>query len=96
MAWLPAARLGVMACAGLCSSSLSVKGVEKWSLFGLSEAAACGVAETADCSTSPVPPGCVGGVCLKKDWIGGDPLRPAPLHSFRKFEVLMTRCCPSR
>lgn len=30
-----------------------------------------------------------GGVGLKKVWIGGDPLVPAPLHSLRKLAVLM-------
>ena len=88
----PAAWLGVIACVGFCSSSRSVSGVEKCSRFGLGLAVDIGVSCAACVPPSLVPPGCVGGVVLKKVWIGGDPLVPAPLHSFKKFGVLMTLC----
>ena len=57
LGWGPASWLGVMACAGPCSSSRSVSGVEKCSLFGLGLAEDAGVSVPARASSSLLPPG---------------------------------------
>ena len=93
---MPACWLGVMAIAELCSSSRSASGVEKCSLLGGGPATDAGALVPGCASPALRSPVCDGGVLLKKELIGGEPLIPAPLHLFRKFDVVMMRCCPSR
>ena len=80
-----------MACAGWSASSLAVRGVEKWSRFGLGPVDA-GVSSSGVAAVFTR----VGEVGLKKVWIGGDPLVPAPRHFFRKLAELMMRRLLSR
>ena len=92
----PAGGLGVMAFAGYWSSSLAVRGVGKWSRLGRGPVVDIGVASSVGFFSPLSPPEGVGGVVLKKVWMGGEPLMPAPLHSLRKLAVVMILLLLSR
>ena len=85
----PTSWLGVMANVGSCPSSLCVRGVVKCRRFGLGPVLGPGVA-CCGWESAVSFPLCVAGVALKKLWIEGDPLMPAPLHSLRRLAERMT------
>ena len=72
-----------------------MRGVEKCSRFGRGPVVDGGVANSG-CVAACTPAAGVGGVGLKKVWIGVDPLVPAPRHSLRKLVELMIRRLLSR